>query len=228
MAAKNPEFKLADDQAATVLLAGPIKHWWNENWGTPEHVAYDSWREMVCVDLVDAGYLVYCPHRAFKGKWTEKAQAVNDAALRLATIIVNLTPPGVPSQGTDAEMLYAHNFGSAIIVEAPPVEDTEAGLHQLRKKLFGLLPEVKLVEQREVLESLLVKPHHKWMIDAACSHYLGHEFRIHHTDENKVLWVTDTTEIIEVSPGIYMVTDTDGAIRHIPIIHFSKIEILAA
>ncbi len=44
------------------MLAGPIKHWWNENWKTPAHLRYEEWRNRLSDALIAEGYLVYRPH----------------------------------------------------------------------------------------------------------------------------------------------------------------------
>jgi len=87
-----------------VVIIGPIKHWWDENWDTQEHWLYEADRNLLSKVLVNRGYLVYRPHEAFKGPWVEAAQAVNDVAIRRADLVINITPYGIPSEGTDEEM----------------------------------------------------------------------------------------------------------------------------
>lgn len=87
-----------------VIVVGPIDYWWNSRWNTPEHTQYKRHRDNVCRLLVAAGHLVYRPHEAFKGAWDETAQAVNDAAIDRADIMVNVRPPDVPAPGTEAEI----------------------------------------------------------------------------------------------------------------------------
>lgn len=102
-----------------IFLAGPIDYWWNENWMTPEHMHYKAWRDLVSKKLVDAGYLVYRPHEAFKGAWDERAQRINDVAIGHADLVINLTPPGIPAKGTEAEITLAKLL-RVRVVDAPP------------------------------------------------------------------------------------------------------------
>lgn len=91
-----------------VVLAGPIRHWWQPGqWDTPQHQEYVQWRDAVRVALVKAGWMVYSPHRAIQGSWNDAAQAINDAAIRVADVVVVLTPPGIPADGTAHEMTVA-------------------------------------------------------------------------------------------------------------------------
>jgi len=93
-----------DGHRGFVVIIGPIKHWWDENWDTQEHWLYEADRNLLSKVLVNRGYLVYRPHEAFKGPWVEAAQAVNDVAIRRADLVINITPYGIPSEGTDEEM----------------------------------------------------------------------------------------------------------------------------
>jgi hypothetical protein len=102
------------------MLAGPIKHWWDANWMTAEHVRYDEWRTKVSERLVVEGHLVYRPHEAFKGHWSETAQAINDAVIAACDVFIDLTPPGVPGEGTVAERALAVRQKKRIIELPPP------------------------------------------------------------------------------------------------------------
>lgn len=112
------EVDAATDLPVRVMLAGPIKHWWVE-WDSDRHVAFTTWRDAVRVALVKAGCLVYSPHRAWQGAWHEAAQSVNDAAIAMADVMLDLTPPGVPADGTAAECAEAHRVGTPVLA-APP------------------------------------------------------------------------------------------------------------
>jgi hypothetical protein len=101
-----------------VMLAGPIKHWWSE-WGSERHETFTQWRDAVRVALVKEGCLVYSPHRAWQGAWHEAAQSVNDAAIAMADVMLDLTPPGVPAAGTAAEVAEAQRVGTRVL-PAPP------------------------------------------------------------------------------------------------------------
>ena len=104
-----------------VMLAGPIKHWWSE-YGSDAHLDYLAWRDYLDAALVEAGHLVYRPHKAFKGPWDENAQAVNEMAVRLVDVMFDLRPEGVPSAGTAMEVIHAVQFDTRV-VEAPPPGD---------------------------------------------------------------------------------------------------------
>lgn len=94
-----------------VFLAGPVDFWWNENWNSPQHLGYKMWRKDINDALINAGHLVYRPHESFKGAWVEKAQEVNNCALRLCDCVIYLTPPIVPAYGTKAEVELAEMMG---------------------------------------------------------------------------------------------------------------------
>jgi len=106
-----------------VILAGPIKVWWSE-WDSPRHQVYTKWRDAVRVALVKAGIAVYSPHRAIQGAWNEKLQEINNAAIRASDFVIVLTPPGVPADGTDAEIDYANQY-EVQLVFAPPGNDED-------------------------------------------------------------------------------------------------------
>jgi hypothetical protein len=108
-----------------VMVCGPIKHWWDENWMSPEHVRYDEWRTKVVQTLVEMGHLAYLPHRAWQGTWNESAQAINNVVIQVADVIIVLTPEGVPSEGTDEEIKEAHKRGTDVIYFPPPASPDE-------------------------------------------------------------------------------------------------------
>jgi len=98
-----------------VVLAGPIKVWWADGqWDSPAHREYVRWRDAVRVACIEAGFLVYSPHRAWQGAWTEAAQRVNDAAIETAHVMIDLTPPGTRADGTAAEAAHAHAAGTPV------------------------------------------------------------------------------------------------------------------
>ena len=104
-----------------ITLVGPIKVWWSE-WDSPRHQQYTQWRDAVRIALVKAGVAVYSPHRAIQGRWNEKLQAINNAAIAASDYIVVLTPPGVPADGTAEEIEFAQMCGIETI-NAPPGND---------------------------------------------------------------------------------------------------------
>lgn len=97
-----------------IFLAGPIKYWWS-CWGSPEHERYARWREALRSALVTEGYLTYAPHDAFKGAWTERAQAINNAAILASDLVVTMRPIlVVTAEGTEAELQFAKEHGKRI------------------------------------------------------------------------------------------------------------------
>jgi len=117
-----------------VTLCGPIKIWWSE-WGSQRHIEYTKWRDAVRVSLVHVGCAVYSPHRAIQGSWNEKLQDINDTAIRSSNLIVVMTPPDVPADGTMTEMLVAQEAGVPIYF-CPP--GTEEDLRELVMKVSNL------------------------------------------------------------------------------------------
>ncbi len=178
---------MGEQQTAVVMLAGPIKYWWDENWGTPLHELYVAWRQYVSDLLVEAGYLIYRPHEAFKGRWTEQAQSVNDAALRLADVAVILTPPGVPSLGTDSETHYASQCGAVLLPAPPPTTELEfetAGKEVLRQlEALGVCRPV--LDQQIVQFSLVINPETvDWLLPAFLRRYKNAVMRPHYIGDD--------------------------------------------
>lgn len=197
---------MAEMRVAMAILAGPIKYWWDDNWDTPAHWHYDAWREALSQALVDAGvYLVYRPHHAFKGTWTERGQVVNDAALQAADLVIDMTPPGVPSEGTDSEILQASSYG-AIIVQAPPPaheRDFTQSLRQLVEYLATLGVHRPMVDQSRVLECIGWLPGREWMFTGLAHAYDKHVIRLHYIASNNRLVVDDTTDLnVETASGL--------------------------
>jgi hypothetical protein len=118
--ARDPNYK-----ALIVFLGGPIKHWWDENWMTPPHLRYDEWRSKVEEACIAAGFLVYKPYTAWKGTWNEQAQLINNTVIQVVDVFLDLTPPGVPSAGTEEERAYAEHVGTEILDCPPPARPPE-------------------------------------------------------------------------------------------------------
>lgn len=119
-----------------VMLAGPIKIWWDDTmWDSEAHRLYTQWRDALRVACVKGGFLVYSPHRAWQGAWSENAQRINDAAIEVCDVVLDLTPAGIPADGTAAELAHARQVGTHIVA-APPggssaLAQILSDLHQL-------------------------------------------------------------------------------------------------
>lgn len=96
--------------------------WWN----SIEHRTYCAWRDQVRAALIDEGYLTYAPWMAFKGTWDERAQLINNEALRMSDAFVILSPDYAITEGTDQERNVAKVWDVPVI-EAPPPPDRGAG-----------------------------------------------------------------------------------------------------
>jgi nucleoside 2-deoxyribosyltransferase len=106
---------LPTEEPLVVMLAGPIKIWWTPGqWDSPAHREFVQWRDAVRVACVKAGFLVYSPHRAWQGAWSESAQRVNDMAIEMADVVLDLTPPDTEADGTLAEVAYADKVGTPV------------------------------------------------------------------------------------------------------------------
>lgn len=112
------EAHLPDGVPLRAVLVGPIKTWWGKL-DTEEYQIYTAWRELVRAELINAGCLVYAPHRAWSGGWHESAQLVNDLAIRESDFVVAVTPPGVEAKGTEAELAVAEEAGVPTLLFPP-------------------------------------------------------------------------------------------------------------
>lgn len=101
-----------------IALLGPIKHWWDV-WGSPEHLQYMAHRTRLQDQLVAAGHLVYSPHDAWRGQWDEIAQVVNDSAITICDVIINMRMPGIPSDGLDAELVLCRRLNKRVYCVPP-------------------------------------------------------------------------------------------------------------
>lgn len=109
-----------------VFLAGAIKHWWEQGmWDSTEHRDYLRWRNEVRAVLIEEGYLTYAPHEAFKGTWTERAQAVNDAGIAACDVMLVLSPEHIPTEGTDLEVDFAQRRGVRVVYAPPTMTTSE-------------------------------------------------------------------------------------------------------
>lgn len=147
-----------------IFLAGAIKYWWLHVcqdckeiymshqdqcvecggyevlnlWGGPEHTEYVQWRKDVNDLLIAEKYLVYRPHEAFKGTWTDDAQAVNNIGIYVSKVMLVLSPPNIPTEGTDAEVEIARGYGKPVIY-APPGTDLLVLMALIEEEISALI-----------------------------------------------------------------------------------------
>jgi hypothetical protein len=127
---------LPTSKPLVVMLAGPIKIWWADGmWDTDSHHTYTQWRDAVRVACVKAGFLVYSPHRAWQGAWTESAQRVNDMAIEACDVVVDLTPAGIVADGTIAEIARAQLVATRVVASPPGDGSALAGLIAILRSL---------------------------------------------------------------------------------------------
>lgn len=126
-----PHLLLRERCPASDRIYGEHQHIPDEFWDTPAHREYVAWRNDVRKALIDAGYLTYAPHEAFKGTWHEGAQAINDAAIQTSHVFLNLSPAeafhgekalAVITEGTDEEMDVAREAGVPILWAEPGID----------------------------------------------------------------------------------------------------------
>lgn len=216
-------------KVAIVFLAGPIKFWWNENWETDAHWHYDAWREALRAALIaDGSYLTIAPWQMCKGTWTERAQALNDAGLAISDVILDLTPPGVPSEGTVSEIKQASSNGKIIILAPPPArrEDFTSAINKLIKELEALGTQRDMVDQEEVLECIGWQEGREWLFEALAARYEGHVFRVHHYRYiRRESFVQDFTHFMVMHPYAHVYTPGQrGDMLYLP--NIAKVEVL--
>ena len=115
-----------------ITMGGCIKFWWSEGqWDTPLHKQYVQWRSALEARLVKEGFVLYMPYKSIRGKWNERLQRINDMAIKMSDVFVNMTPAGVPADGTQDEIDLATKF-EIPVVWCPPSD--EAGMeYQIRQ-----------------------------------------------------------------------------------------------
>ena len=80
----------------------------NAMWDSDLHRQYLRFRNEFQAGLIATNrYLTYAPHNAIKGRWVERMQAVNDAAIQNSDLMVVMSPKNIPTDGTDAEVIFA-------------------------------------------------------------------------------------------------------------------------
>lgn len=112
-----------------VFLAGPIKIWWQEGmWDSPMHKRFLVWRSALETAFVKAGFAVYMPHKAIRGRWNGALQRINDKGIEICDVMVYTTPHGIIADGTDGEIALGMAHKKHIL-HAPP--GTESDINRL-------------------------------------------------------------------------------------------------
>lgn len=127
--------------ATFVFLAGPIRHWWGEGqWNSTTHQQYTYVRDYAH-EVFSEDFLVYAPHRAWRGPWNEVAQQVNDLAVDSCHAFVYFQIEGVVAKGTDAEWERASKASKKIIripFSSFQPEDAIKRIHKTHDELLKL------------------------------------------------------------------------------------------
>ena len=111
---------IAKERPLMAVLAGPIAHWWKPGlWDSAAHKEYTKWRDAVEYAFISRGWLVYSPHKAWRGSWHEDAQHINDTAIMMCDMLVVLTPPGVEAIGTEKVTDLAKRLNK-LVFHCPP------------------------------------------------------------------------------------------------------------
>lgn len=127
-----------------VFLAGPIRYWWTPGVeGTRLHTLYLHQRNLVHQEL-SGDFLVYAPHRAWRGPWNGAAQKINDLAVITCDAFVWIQVPGVRAWGTYEELLLARDKNKPIFpLIISDDHDVSAQLEELKLALHTLDSERK-------------------------------------------------------------------------------------
>lgn len=115
-----------DPDTIKAVLIGPIRHWWtllDDQFGVdPAHVEYLTWRDAVDAALVKSEFLVYRPYAAWRGSWHDDAQLTNNFAIAMSDVVIDLSPPGVPNEGTQHERKIAESYDK-LLIDLPPGDE---------------------------------------------------------------------------------------------------------
>lgn len=134
----------SNDDSLFVFLAGPIRHWWTPGVeGSNIHQLYLYQRDFIHKVLSD-DYLVYAPHRAWRGPWNSVAQKVNDLSVLTCHAFVWLRVDDVLAHGTDEELYLANQAGKpCFMIEIGHKYSVANQLYDLKDKLDVLAAERK-------------------------------------------------------------------------------------
>jgi hypothetical protein len=176
-----------------VTIIGPIKAWWSE-WDSPRHQEYTAWRDAVRVALVKAGCAVYSPHRAIQGRWNESLQQINDRAIAVSDLVVDMTPQGVEARGTAGERSVAEK-NNVSIYDCPPSGPDGISALLERVALLGQAP-----------------PDYQKLFEAAGFSIIGAFYQHGHRQEVSVeftAYSTDVCDEVELGNGEVFCLESD-------------------
>lgn len=161
-----------------VFLAGPIKHWWDGNWETPDHRAYMEHRNRIRRAVVATGWCVaYSPDRAIQGAWHPNLQVLNDDIIRKSDVMVVMTPERIPAEGTEDEVRRAHEWGVQVVrIDTSSDVDLQLLVEALEESYRAkrMRPEQSLVERARMLAQIS----HKQQVDKGGKPYFEHVERV--------------------------------------------------
>lgn len=234
------------------MIVGPIRYWWGNKprrfrrgkrpaWNSPEHLIYVAWREYLSQYLWKrTGYTSYRADKAIKGPWDERFQAVNDAPLAVAGALVNLCPPGIPSDGISGEIQQAAALEKPVLPAPPPDVRKYPRLvpRPLRQLLwlsaFARAAQAVVVDldrlelfrpavmQAQVLHTLIVKPDSAYAVPALIETYRDNDIRVHYRSRSGAQ--VDTSADIKVDDlGLFI-----PGVGHINFTDIRKIEVLGS
>lgn len=94
--------------------AGPVSTF--PMWDSSMHREYLKFRNEFQAGLIATQrYATYAPHNAIKGRWSDKFQGINDAAIANSDLMVVMSPKNIPTEGTDAEVIFAADHDIPIL-----------------------------------------------------------------------------------------------------------------
>jgi hypothetical protein len=104
-----------------LVLAGPMADWWRDGRGDDAaRRRYREWRDAVRIACVRDGFLVYSPHRAWQGVWSDGAQRINERTVELADVVLDLTPgDSAPLPPRAPEVQWAVRIGTPVLALPP-------------------------------------------------------------------------------------------------------------
>lgn len=122
-------------------LIGPIRYWWAKGqWASTLHQQFTLYRDAV-FDTLSEDFLVYAPHRAWRGPWDFRAQEVNDLAVSRSDVVVVMQVANVTAYGTEQEIRLAERLVIPIIyarMNPDMMDRSMQDIAKLRQRVFDI------------------------------------------------------------------------------------------